>query len=356
MNSKDQKQFLRLLDAAIQRAQVANPDYTPPPFSPENLIRLLEENMQELPPGLYWTILQKLRSALAGNQFDQRLWVEVWRTLNYIQNCQPEFFCQQNNSYLPRDKWGYEPEFLERIKPIFEFFYHYYWRVSVTGLENVPEQGRVLLVANHSGQFPFDGFMIGISLLNDHPGHRMVRGLYAKWFRSLPYLSTFLTRLGQVLANEENAIRLLEEDHMVAVFPEGYRGISKSSKERYRLARFGRGGYVRMAVRTGAPIIPISVVGAEEMYTTLVEGAWAEKFIGYPVPSITLTWPWLGLLGIVPLPTKWYIDFGQPIPVESYHPDQADNAYLVAQLNDQVRNTIQSMLHHRLAQRNNIFI
>jgi 1-acyl-sn-glycerol-3-phosphate acyltransferase len=238
---------------------------------------------------------------------------------------------------------------------VMEFFYTRYWRVSVTGIENVPEEGRALLVSNHSGQFPFDGFMIGNSLLNDLPTHRLPRGLYAQWFRSLPYLSTFLTRLGQVLANEENAVRLLNEDHLVAVFPEGYRGISKSSKDRYRLTRFGRGGYVRIALRTGAPMIPVSVVGAEETYYTLVDGAWGEKIFGYPVPPVTPTWPWLGLLGLIPLPTKWYIDYGKPISMENYSPEQADNQYLISQINDQMRNTIQNMLYQRLAQRQNIF-
>jgi 1-acyl-sn-glycerol-3-phosphate acyltransferase len=253
------------------------------------------------------------------------------------------------------DEWGFDPRFLEQLKPFFDFLYSRYWRVDITGLENIPDQGRALLISNHSGQFPFDGFMIGLGILNYHPAQRFVRALYAKWFSSLPYLSILLTRLGQVLANEENALRLLEQEQLVAVFPEGYRGISKLSKERYRLSRFGRGGYVRIAIRSGAPIIPIAVVGAEETYITLVDGAWGEKLFGYPVPPITTTWPWLGPLGLLPLPTKWTIDIGEPISVENFQPNQAGDQFLISQINDQVRNTIQQMLYRRLAKRQNIF-
>ena len=356
MNSKDQNQFLRLLDTTIQRTRADASHYTPPPFSPEKLIQLVESELPDMAPGLCWAILEKLRSAVQGERFDQAAWEDIWLVINYTRENKPGFLRDPENLFPERDEWGFEPEFLARIKPVFDFFYRYYWRVEVTGLQNIPEQGRALLVSNHSGQFPFDGFMIAESIMNDHPARRVIRGLYAHWFRSLPYLSIFLTRLGQVLANEENAVRLLEDEHLVAVFPEGYRGISKATKHRYQLRRFGRGGYVRIALRTGAPMIPVSVVGAEEMYTTLMEGAWWEKILGYPMPPVTFTWPWLGFLGLMPLPTKWYIDFGEPISMEAYSPAQADNAYLVAQLNDQVRNTVQQMLYNRLAQRPGIFI
>ena len=356
MNRTEKARFLRLLDTTIQRARADAPHYTPPPFSPEKLIQLVESELPDMAPEWRFAILEKLRASLNGKQAYQATWEDVWLMLNCMREYKPEYLYVEAPSCPECDEWGYEPEFLARIKPVMDFFYKYYWRVEVTGLHNVPDEGRALLVSNHSGQFPFDGFMIAESILNGHPARRMIRGLYAQWFRSLPYLSTFLTRLGQVLANEENAVRLLEDEQLVAVFPEGYRGISKATKYRYRLKRFGRGGYVRIALRTGAPMIPVSVVGAEEMYMTLMEGAWWEKIFGYPMPPITLTWPWLGFLGLMPLPTKWYIDFGEPISVEAYGHEQADNAYLVAQLNDQVRNTVQQMLYHRLAQRPGIFV
>ena len=144
--------------------------------------------------------------------------------------------------------------------------YGTYWRVETSGMENIPDEGRALLVCNHSGQLPWDGAMVGTAVYNEHPAQRLVRTLYATWFPTLPFFSALFTKLGQVLATEENGVRLLNKDELVAVYPEGYKGVGKLYKERYRLARFGRGGFVRMALKTGAPMIPVSVVGAEETY------------------------------------------------------------------------------------------
>jgi 1-acyl-sn-glycerol-3-phosphate acyltransferase len=142
----------------------------------------------------------------------------------------------------------------------------------------------------------------------------------------------------------------------VAVYPEGYKGVGKLFKDRYNLARFGRGGFVRMALKTGAPLIPVAVVGAEETYITLYKSNILARLIKFPYFPITPTFPWLGLLGLIPLPTKWYIDFGAPLPMDAYGPDAADNLALVAQLTDQVRNRVQEMLNLRLAQRQSVFL
>jgi 1-acyl-sn-glycerol-3-phosphate acyltransferase len=197
--------------------------------------------------------------------------------------------------------------------------------------------------------------MVGAAIYNEHPNQRLVRTLYATWFPTLPFFSATLVKLGQVLANEENGIRLLEQEQLVSVFPEGIKGIGKLYKDRYRLARFGRGGFVRMALKTGAPMIPVSVVGAEETYISLVKLPFVAKLIGFPYFPISPTWPWLGLLGFVPLPTKWYIDFGAPIPTDTYGPNAANNMVLVSQLTDQARNIVQQMIYSRLAKRRSVF-
>jgi len=254
------------------------------------------------------------------------------------------------------DEWGYNQEVMDRVQPFLMFLYDHYWRVDAAGLENIPDIGRALLVSNHSGQLPFDGMMLGMAILNKHPAKRLIRSLYGIWFRTVPFISSFMTNVGQALAVEENGIRLLEQEHLVAVFPEGIKGITKLYKDRYRLARFGRGGYIRMALKTGAPIIPISIVGAEETYIALAKIPFAERLFGYPLPHITPTWPWLGLFGLIPLPTKWSIDIGEPIPTTHYPPRASENLMLVDQLSNQVRNTIQTMVYRRLAQRKSIFL
>ena len=178
--------------------------------------------------------------------------------------------------------------------------------------------------------------------------------LYADWFPTLPFFSATLEKLGQALANEDNGIRLLEEDELVAVFPEGYKGVGKLYKERYRLARFGRGGFIRMALKAQAPIIPVAVVGAEETYVSLFKSRTMARILGFPYFPISPTFPWLGLLGFVPLPTKWYIDFGEPILLDGYSNDATNNLVLVSQLSDQVRNIVQQMIFNRLSQRRSV--
>jgi 1-acyl-sn-glycerol-3-phosphate acyltransferase len=228
--------------------------------------------------------------------------------------------------------------------------------VQATGLENIPIEGRALLVANHSGQIPWDGTMVGTAVMTEHPAGRLVRTLYADWFPRVPFFSSWLVRMGQTLATVDNGTRLLEQDELVAVFPEGYKGSGKLYKHRYQLARFGRGGFVKMALRTQSPIIPVSVVGAEETYISLAKSPVMASITGLPYVPVTPTFPWLGFLGFVPLPTKWYIDFGQPIALGEYGVEGADNLILVAQLTDQVRNVVQDMVDERLEQRRSVFL
>ena len=253
------------------------------------------------------------------------------------------------------DEWGLDWEFVEAVLPFFTFLYKTYWRVETTGLENVPDRGRALLVANHSGMLPWDGVMIGTAILTEHPARRLVRSLYALLLAKLPLASAMLVKLGQALATVENGTRLLEQDELVAVYPEGYKGVGKLFKDRYRLARFGRAGFARMAIHAQAPIIPVSVVGAEETYVTLSTLPTLSKIVGLPFLPITPTFPWLGLLGFVPLPTKWYIDFGEPISTDGYEPDAADNMAVVSQLSDQVRHVVQGMVNSRLVRRHSVF-
>ncbi len=245
-------------------------------------------------------------------------------------------------------------EVVDAVKPFFDFMYYKYWRVEITGLENIPEEGRALLVANHSGQLPWDGSMLGTAVYNEHPTQRIVRTLYADWFPTVPFISSLMTKTGQALASEDNGTRLLEQEQLVAVFPEGIKGVSKLYKDRYKLARFGRGGFVRMALNTSAPILPVSIVGAEETYVSLAKSPMIANLLGLPFFPISLTWPWLGPLGFIPLPTKWYIDVGEPIPTDNYAPDEASNVVLTTQLSDQVRNIIQEMIFLRLSQRKSV--
>lgn len=353
-DEETRRQLAEELDQLIERVKAIAPEYVPPPFSAQGLIALITENFQKFSPDLRLGILKRLRETVNSDLLDLDTWKGIWYMINYSLEAQADLLKRRLKGEYETDEWGLDMEFLEAVLPYFNFLYKTYWRVQVTGMENIPEEGRALLVSNHSGQLPFDGAMVGLAVYNEHPAQRIVRTLYATWFPSLPFVSTLFTKLGQALANEENGIRLLEQDQLVAVYPEGYKGVGKLFKERYHLARFGRGGFVRMALKARAPMIPVAVVGAEETYISLYKSPTLAKLTGFPYFPISPTFPWLGLLGFVPLPTKWYIDFGEPILTDGYEPGSANNLLLVSQLTDQVRNVIQTMIYNRLAKRQSI--
>lgn len=254
------------------------------------------------------------------------------------------------------DEFGLDPEFRSAVMPFFNFMYDSWWRVEMHGVENVPASGRGLLVSNHSGVLPWDGAMIFTGLEKTMQPPRLARSLVANWFPTLPFLSIFLTKTGQVMASHQNGERLLESDQLVVVFPEGYKGVGKLYRDRYNLARFGRGGFIRMALKTGAPIIPVAVTGAEETYPMVFNAKWLAKMIGFPYFPVTVTFPWLGLLGFIPLPSKWHIDIGEPIVLPDVDERAMANPVTVARLTEQVRGTIQGMLYARLRQRSTIFL
>jgi 1-acyl-sn-glycerol-3-phosphate acyltransferase len=253
------------------------------------------------------------------------------------------------------DEFGRDPAFEKKVKPFFDFLYHKYWRVSVDGLENVPNQGRGLIVANHSGTLPFDGSMIRLAVTNDHPSRRDVRFLVEDFVYYLPFVGTFMYRIGGVRASPENAERLLRKNHLVTVFPEGEKGIGKSYKHRYHLQRFGRGGFIKLALRTGTPIIPCAVIGAEEANPLIYRARFLSKPFGIPYVPITPTIPWLGPFGLLGLPAKWHVHFGKPILLDRYGKDASEDELLVHRLSEMVRQTIQEMIVQGLKKRRSIW-
>ncbi len=255
------------------------------------------------------------------------------------------------------DEWGFDEEFAEAVYPLFEFLYEVWWRVEPDGVLNVPAHGRALLVSNHAGAlFPFDASMILLSLMKQHPLPRWARFLVLDWAFALPFISAFMRKVGGVPASKHNAARLLEQDELVMVFPEGAKGTGKQFSDRYRLQRFGRGGFVEVALRTGAPIVPVAVVGSEEIYPKLADARPLARLVGAPFVPVTPTFPWLGPLGLVPLPSKWRIEFCEPIDLSHHGPDAAEDRRLLFQVTEQVRETIQAKLYENLVERRSAFV
>jgi 1-acyl-sn-glycerol-3-phosphate acyltransferase len=255
------------------------------------------------------------------------------------------------------DEWGFDEEFAEAVYPFFEFLYEVWWRVQATGVENVPSHGRALVVSNHSGSlFPFDASMLVGAIMKEHPLPRWPRPMVLNWAFELPFLSFFMRKVGGVPASPFNAIRLLEQDEIVMVFPEGVKGTGKPFSQRYRLQRFGRGGFVEVALRTGSPIVPVAVVGAEEIYPKIAESRILARLLGAPFVPITPTLPWLGPLGLIPLPSRWRIEFCPPIDISEYPPEAADDRALLFEISERVRDTIQEQLYEALVRRGSAFL
>jgi 1-acyl-sn-glycerol-3-phosphate acyltransferase len=251
------------------------------------------------------------------------------------------------------DDFGRDPRATARWEWLFEFLYAKWFRVEAIGLDHVPARGRALLVANHAGSLPYDSAMVMHAVRRDHPARRDVRPLVEDTVFHLPFLGPIMNRIGGVRADPDNAERLLRHDELVAVFPEGEKGMGKLWKDRYRLQRFGRGGFVKLALRTGAPIIPVAVVGAEEAAPMLGKVTWFAKNIGIPWIPVTPTFPWLGPAGLLPLPSKWHVEFGEPIDLvgQGLGPAAAEDRLLVNRLADQIRTQIQAMIDGLLAKR-----
>lgn len=254
------------------------------------------------------------------------------------------------------DEFGYDAELTDQVlmsllRPVFER----YFRVEVRGVENIPAEGGALVVCNHSGTLPMDGLMAQVAVHDHHPAGRHLRLLAADLVFVLPLVNELARKAGHTLACAEDAQTLLERGEVVGVMPEGFKGLGKPFSERYKLQRFGRGGFVATALRTGAPIVPCSVVGAEEIYPMIGNSRTLARVLGFPYFPLTPTFPWLGPLGMVPLPTKWTIQFGEPIATDGYGPDAAEDPMLVFNLTDQVREKIQHTLYELLVQRRSVF-
>ena len=253
------------------------------------------------------------------------------------------------------DDFGFDPIYDQKARTVLEFLYTRYFRVETSGIERIPTRGRCLLVANHSGTLPLDGVMIKTAVKLEHPAARALRWLAEDFIYNKPFLGSVMNRLGAVRACQENAERLLDKEQLCAVFPEGVKGIGKLFGERYRLQRFGRGGFIKLCLRTGTPIVPVAVVGAEETNPLLFKVEYLAKALGLPYVPVTPTFPALGPIGLLPAPTKWQIHFGEPIDFSGYGRDAADDELLVGKLADRVRATIQGMLDRAVGARKSVF-
>ena len=352
---------------AAPAALEPTPSLPPPPVADvEEEIRDLEARLDQLLAAardeqakpILDRMADRLRAAAAPEPAAEREEAATEATRDLFKS---EFYLRQWGRVAMRDRseevdeFGYAPEHDARWRPVFDFLYERWWRVEVTGIENVPATGRVALVANHSGAVPYDGIMLATALRREHPSARQLRWLAEDFIFHLPFAGSFLTRVGAVRACQENAERLLRRDACVAMFPEGVKGISKLFRDRYRLQRFGRGGHIKLAIRTRTPLVPVAIIGAEETHPLIAPSGVVGRLFGLPYFPVTPTFPLFGALGAIPLPSKWRIVLGEAIPMDSYDPSAADDEVLVGRLNEKLRATIQDMLERALRERRSVF-
>jgi 1-acyl-sn-glycerol-3-phosphate acyltransferase len=267
-----------------------------------------------------------------------------------------DFIRRRISGEYPIDDYGFDPELTDRVflalaRPL----YRSWFRVETTGLENVPSQEGALVVANHSGTIAIDSIMAQVALHDEHPAHRHLRMLGANLVFQTPFVGEIARKAGHTLACHPDAERLLSADELVGVWPEGFKGIGKPFSQRYKLQRFGRGGFVAAALKTKSPIIPTAIVGAEEIYPMIANAKTVARVLGLPYFPITPTFPWFGPLGMVPLPSKWLIHFGEPIPTDDFPEGAAEDPMIVFNLTDQVREQIQQSLYRLLVRRPSAF-
>jgi 1-acyl-sn-glycerol-3-phosphate acyltransferase len=254
--------------------------------------------------------------------------------------------------------FGFDPQLLDKTAPLLEFLWSKYFRIRLTGMEHVPSSGAALLVANHSGGLPYDGAMLMHATHRHHPAARPLRPLVANFAFQSSWIRPVIARIGGVRASMQNALTLCQQGQLIGVFPEGLRGVGKLYRERYRLTHFGRGGFVRLARAANVPIIPVAIVGAEETHPVLAKLTRIAQPFGLPYIPITPTFPWLGPLGLLPVPTKWSIKIGEPILVPATEsPREGDNDSAkedTLEIAEMVRSRLDHMIAELLAARRSV--
>jgi 1-acyl-sn-glycerol-3-phosphate acyltransferase len=251
-------------------------------------------------------------------------------------------------------KGEHDPELVRALVPLALPMYSPYWRVDVLGAENIPTEGPGLLVANHSGTLPIDGAMLKVAVLKEHGRNPWL--LAADLAFRIPGFRDLIRVAGNARADRDETLDLMRRGELLGVFPEGFKGIGKGWRRRYQLQRFGRGGFVEVCMETGAPIIPVAIVGAEEAYPMIADLSPLARRFGLPYFPVTPTWPLLGPLGALPLPSKWLIAFGAPIPMIQHGPKAANDTQLVLETTEEVRQRVQSLVIETLARRRRAFL
>jgi 1-acyl-sn-glycerol-3-phosphate acyltransferase len=248
------------------------------------------------------------------------------------------------------DPYGLDPEWIRRGALPSALLYRYYFRAETHDIDRMPA-GRVLVIANHAGQLPFDGLMLGTALLLEAEPPRIARAMGEYWIPRIPIFNVMATRGGALVGTPENCAHMLEHGECVVAFPEGVRGMNKRFRDRYVLQRFGL-GFMRLALETHTPIVPVGIVGSEEQNPGFANLEGVARALGIPAFPLTWAFPWLGPLGMLPLPVKYHLHFGEPL---SFEGDPSDEDAVIEEKVAEVKRSIETLLAAGLRERSGVF-
>lgn len=285
--------------------------------------------------------MQRAISRFLIDEMTKRLPPEVEERINQI-----DVHALSDSGY---DEFGFNKDYLRGLAPLALFFYRKWFRTEVFGIENVPLEGPAIIVPNHSGQLPLDGMLISIACMLELEKPRLPRAMVEKWFLRLPHASILMQRAGQAVGVTENADKLLDSGELALIFPEGIKGSGKTWDLRYKLQRFTL-GFMELAIKHKAPVVPAAVIGGEEQAPTFYNVKPLAKALGMPYFPITPTFPWMGLLGFIPLPSKYRIYFGEPMDFSAYGED-LDKPERIRHHVAEVRTKVKEMVAEGLKER-----
>lgn len=327
----------------------------------DNALLRLEEQVHLSADRILRAIRQEKPKSNLPRYISERLGIDDGIAEEFFQGLTPFNLRRKYNELSLRlrseevDPFGFDPVFESFVRPIMEFLYTKYWRVETYGMSHIPREGPALLVGNHSGSLPYDAGMLKFAVQREHPSPRQLRFMVEDFLFHFPFLGTLMNRYGGVRASQENAESLLSRQLPVVVFPEGVKGLGKLYRDKYHLARFGRGGFVRLCLRTRAPLVPVAFIGPEEIHPMLFRETKLAGILGLPYIPVTPTFPLLGPLGLIPLPSKWTIHILPSIDFSSYGPGAENDRVLVYKMSRMVKEQIQDTIVDKLKQRRSIW-